>query len=136
TIHSIFRYTLPPPPRPTLFPYTTLFRSQSTLRIHQGACRPQRCLRPPGAADSRPPWGRGIADYGNERQGPGSRCARPFRSDARTRDAVLSHAIGERARLQAQELHRAVRPGDPPSALLERAEHVASLELADLRLGQ
>src|SRR5690606_37210249 len=93
------------------------------------------CLRPP-AADSRPPSGRGIADYGNERQGRASRRAGPLLDGARTGDAEFAHAIGERARLQAQQLRGAVRPGHPPAALLERPKHVASLELADLGFGQ
>src|SRR5689334_24506055 len=38
---------LPPPPRPTLFPYTTLFRSVSTETRHDGApdqIRPRHVL--------------------------------------------------------------------------------------------
>src|SRR6476659_10638785 len=30
------------PPRSTLFPYTTLFRSGSSAALHQGACTPTR----------------------------------------------------------------------------------------------
>src|SRR5690606_40142632 len=39
------------PPRPTLFPYTTLFRSQRPRREERGALRAAQGKPPPAAAD-------------------------------------------------------------------------------------
>src|SRR5205807_4875940 len=44
TRFSFFFLTLPPPPRPTLFPYTTLFRSKALARRRVVARRPEQRL--------------------------------------------------------------------------------------------
>src|SRR5207249_12077504 len=63
TFAVFFLLMLPPPPRPTLFPYTTLFRSHHAV-LWQGAARvprahrgllgqePARCLQREGALTS------------------------------------------------------------------------------------
>src|SRR5204862_8026764 len=55
TFHCLFLLLLPPPPRSTLFPYTTLFRSRVSRSRHRRRTRrpkspPRRTPRPTCAA--------------------------------------------------------------------------------------
>src|SRR5207248_9291727 len=43
--YRLFFLTIPPPPRSTLFPYTTLFRSPRRPRVHRGDCDRSRRRR-------------------------------------------------------------------------------------------
>src|SRR5690606_41746036 len=47
---SLFFLLMPPPPTPTLFPYTTLFRSRRPRRRAPGAARQPLRVPPPGPA--------------------------------------------------------------------------------------
>src|SRR5256884_7170896 len=55
------------PPRSTLFPYTTLFRSIARPRGCGERCRAYRCARPGGV----PTFGNGIGCFGREAYGGG-----------------------------------------------------------------
>src|SRR5207249_8660163 len=44
--HQFSSLSLPPPPTPTLFPYTTLFRSQAERRTSAASPRPRARCRP------------------------------------------------------------------------------------------
>src|SRR2546427_7534605 len=59
------------PPRSTLFPYTTLFRSRATRRACAVAARSPRRLRPHGVRGrARPPQrGREVGELAEERPG-------------------------------------------------------------------
>src|SRR5205823_13663592 len=66
---------LPPPPRSTLFPYTTLFRSAGAVRSNRGSseslerCPPRRgAPKPLGAASTRVPQSPSRLDRGRSEE--------------------------------------------------------------------
>src|SRR5205085_12508056 len=59
THYILFSSILPPPPRSTLFPYTTLFRSGRSEHIGSESCAahtPTQCGRNPAGSRTSPRW--------------------------------------------------------------------------------
>src|SRR5205085_11966968 len=61
----LFLLVLPPPPSSTLFPYTTLFRSEARWATHRSAARRQCDCEP--QPSSHPPRGRRLRRRGTAR---------------------------------------------------------------------
>src|SRR5438034_8943366 len=90
---SFFFLTIGPPPRPTLFPYTTLFRSRTSPPRPAGSRRPPRAApatprRGRGGTGRRPRHGRGRTAHAGARGPP----PRPFAPAAPARTVVWSPA--------------------------------------------
>src|SRR5437867_13355925 len=86
---SFFSLLIPPPPRSTLFPYTTLFRSHSRRRRDSNS----RATSPLGSPQ-----------YSHWRQSPSSSCHRGLGRDGRRNPAVGRHAPGHLFRSAPQPL--------------------------------
>src|SRR5207248_10199643 len=95
-------HPIPPPPSPTLFPYTTLFRSRpAPLPGEGGTCRPARML-----ADERgEPVEEGMVVLGSGR-------TLGMELDGKDRQALvrqpLDRAVGDRKSTRLNSSHRTI----------------------------
>src|SRR5207249_10095999 len=92
---SLYFFTVHPPPRSTLFPYTTLFRSRNRARRHSGSFQPARLA----CADTRSPRPRSCrdedgrnGDSSNRRHHlPRRQVVRPLHADRKSTRLNSSH---------------------------------------------
>src|SRR3712207_7168805 len=82
------------PPRSTLFPYTTLFRSAQPLVGHGAAGGPFRAA--PGPADARNPGGGRVRRRGDRRADRGARRSEEHTSELQSRQYLVCRLLLEK----------------------------------------
>src|SRR5690606_39442323 len=103
---SFFFYLIPPPPRPTLFPYTTLFRSPAPASVRSPRGRSGRDRRAPCRARTDHP--RSLPDRGYDRSGatdPRRSCrSEEHTSELQSRENLVCRLLLEKKKIELSKI--------------------------------